>query len=63
MNEQIAASTVQQSSVAEEVSRNVSQVRNEAERCAGASDRMVVSSDDLIHLEHELRQAVAQFRT
>lgn len=63
MNQQIAASAVQQSSVAEEVSRNVSQVRSEAERCAGASDRMVVSSDDLSHLEHELRQAVAQFRT
>ena len=63
MNQQIAASAVQQSSVAEEVSRNVSQVRNEAERCAEASDRMVVSSDDLTHLEHELRQAVAQFLT
>ncbi|HEX5841119.1 MAG TPA: methyl-accepting chemotaxis protein [Pseudomonas sp.] len=63
MNQQNAASAEQQSIVAEEVSRNVMQVRNEAERCAGANQQVVLASDDLTSLEHELREAVAQFRT
>jgi methyl-accepting chemotaxis protein len=63
MNQQNAASAEQQSIVAEEVSRNVMQVRNEAERCAVANQQVVLASDDLVGLEQELREAVAQFRT
>jgi methyl-accepting chemotaxis protein len=63
MNQQNAASAEQQSIVAEEVSRNVMQVRNEAERCAVANQQVVLASDDLAGLEQELREAVAQFRT
>jgi methyl-accepting chemotaxis protein len=63
MNQQNAASAEQQSIVAEEVSRNVMQVRNEAERCAVANQQVVLASDELVGLEQELREAVAQFRT
>jgi methyl-accepting chemotaxis protein len=63
MNQQNAASAEQQSIVAEEVSRNVMQVRNEAERCVGVNQQVVQACGDLAGLEHELREAVAQFRT
>jgi methyl-accepting chemotaxis protein len=62
MNQQIAASAEQQSIVAEEVSRNVMHLRDEAERFAGANQQMVVASDELAGLERELLAAVAQFR-
>ncbi|WP_434007078.1 methyl-accepting chemotaxis protein [Pseudomonas corrugata] len=63
MNQQNAASAEQQSIVAEEVSRNVMQVRNEAEHCVGVNQQVVLACGDLAGLEHELREAVAQFRT
>ncbi|WP_370873811.1 methyl-accepting chemotaxis protein [Pseudomonas sp. FP2300] len=63
MNQQNAASAQQQSVVAEEVGRNVRQVRNEAEHCAGVNQQVVLACGDLESLEHELREAVAQFRT
>nr|WP_158296355.1 methyl-accepting chemotaxis protein [Pseudomonas viciae] len=63
MNQQNAASAQQQSVVAEEVSRNVMQVRNEAEHCAGVNQQVLLACGDLANLEHELREAVAQFRT
>jgi len=62
MNQQIAASAEQQSIVAEEVSRNVMHLRDEAERFADANQQMVVASDELAGLERELLAAVAQFR-
>ncbi|ROM98009.1 hypothetical protein BK656_05850 [Pseudomonas brassicacearum] len=62
MNQQNAASAEQQSIVAEEVSRNVMQVRNEAEHCVGVNQQVVLACGDLAGLEHELREAVAQFR-
>jgi methyl-accepting chemotaxis protein len=62
MNQQIAASAEQQSIVAEEVSRNVMHLRDEAERFADANQQMVVASDELAELERELLAAVAQFR-
>uniref|UniRef100_UPI0030DA0964 methyl-accepting chemotaxis protein n=2 Tax=Pseudomonas sp. EA_35y_Pfl2_R5 TaxID=3088690 RepID=UPI0030DA0964 len=62
MNQQIAASAEQQSIVAEEVSRNVMHLRDEAERFADANQQMVVASDELADLERELLAAVAQFR-
>ncbi|TWC22910.1 methyl-accepting chemotaxis protein [Pseudomonas sp. SJZ085] len=63
MNQQNAASAEQQSIVAEEVSRNVMQVRNEAEHCVGVNQQVVLACEDLAGLEHELQEAVAQFRT
>lgn len=63
MNQQNAASAEQQHIVAEEVSRNVMQVRSEAERCAEVNQQVARASEDLAGLEQELREAVAQFRT
>ncbi len=63
MNQQIAASAEQQSSVADEVSRNVSQIRHDAERAAQANQQTLSASQALATLEQQLRQAIAGLRT
>lgn len=63
MNQQIAASAEQQSCVADEVSRNVSQIRHDAERAAQANQQTLSASQALATLEQQLRQAIAGLRT
>ena len=61
MNLQIAASAEQQSIVAEEVSRNVVHLRDEADRFAEANEHIVSTTHELLLLERDLLAAVAQF--
>ena len=61
MNLQIAASAEQQSIVAEEVSRNVVHLRDEADRFAEANEHIVSATHELLLLERDLLAAVAQF--
>ena len=63
MNQQIAASAEQQSSVADEVSRSVSQIREDAERAAQANQQTLNASQELATLEQQLRLAIAGLRT
>ncbi|OMG66309.1 methyl-accepting chemotaxis protein [Stutzerimonas balearica] len=61
-NQQIAASAVQQSVVAEEISHNVEQVREVAQQGVVTNARMAAASDELARLGSELQQLVQQFR-
>ncbi|CAM4055729.1 methyl-accepting chemotaxis protein [Ectopseudomonas alcaliphila] len=63
MNQQIAASAEQQSCVADEVSGNVGQIRQDAERVAQANQQTLVASQQLAMLEQQLRLAIAGLRT
>lgn len=63
LNQQIAASALQQSSMAEEINQNVEQVRGVAERGATTNSRIAESSAELARLGSELQQMAQQFRT
>lgn len=63
LNQQIAVSAEKQSSMAEEISQNVEQVRGVAERGATTNSRIADSSAELARLGSELQQLVQQFRT
>ncbi len=62
MNQQIAAATEQQSSVAEEISRSIVSVRDVAERSAAAGERNACASQELVRLGENLQQRVGRFR-
>ncbi|MNO08638.1 Methyl-accepting chemotaxis protein McpS [compost metagenome] len=53
---------MQQSAVAEEISRNVEQVREVAEEGVLTNARMATASGELARLGSELQQLVQQFR-
>ncbi|WP_420820167.1 methyl-accepting chemotaxis protein [Pseudomonas citronellolis] len=61
-NQQIAASAVQQSAVAEEISRNVEQVREVAQQGVVTNARMAAASGELARLGTELQQLAQEFR-
>ena len=63
MNQQIAASAEQQSSVADEVNGNVGQIRQDAELAAQANQRTLTASCELTVLEQQLHRAIAGLRT
>ncbi|NWL23828.1 methyl-accepting chemotaxis protein [Pseudomonas umsongensis] len=63
LNQQIAVSAEKQSSMAEEISQNVEQVRSVAELGATTNRRIADSSAELARLGSELQQLVQQFRT
>ena len=62
MNQQIAAAAEQQSSVAEEISRSVTQIRSSADQSAVAMRGNASSSIELAQLGAELKGMVGHFR-
>ncbi|TBV04336.1 methyl-accepting chemotaxis protein [Stutzerimonas kirkiae] len=62
MNLQIAAAAEQQSSVAEEITRSVVQVRDIADQSAAASEETAASSVELARLGTRLQALVGRFR-
>ncbi len=62
MNQQIAAAAEEQGAVAEEISRNVVNVRDISEQTATASDETAASSIELARLGNELQMLVSRFR-
>ncbi|WP_375547412.1 methyl-accepting chemotaxis protein [Pseudomonas ulcerans] len=62
MNQQIAAAAEQQSSVAEEISRSVTQIRSSADQSAVAMRGNASSSIELAQLGTELKGMVGHFR-
>jgi methyl-accepting chemotaxis protein len=62
MNQQIAAAAEQQSSVAEEISRSILNVRDVSEQTASASEETAASSIELARLGNQLQQLVSHFK-
>ncbi len=62
MNQQIAAAAEQQSSVAEEISRSVTQIRGSADQAALAMQDNARSSTELAQLGTDLKGMVGHFR-
>ena len=62
MNQQIAAAAEQQSSVAEEISRSVTQIRSSADQAALAMQDNARSSSELAQLGTDLKGMVGHFR-
>ena len=62
MNAQIASATEQQSSVAEEVNRNISRIHEATVETAAGSEQVAASSRELDSLADQLRNEVAFFR-
>ncbi len=62
MNQQIAAAAEQQSSVAEEISRSVTQIRGSADQAAQAMQGNARSSIELAQLGSDLKGMVGHFR-
>ena len=62
MNQQIAAAAEQQSSVAEEISRSVTQIRGSADQAALAMQDNARSSVELAQLGKDLKGMVGHFR-
>ncbi len=59
---QIATAAEQQSAVAEEINRNVSNIRDATEGTVGAIDQSTVAANDLANLSSDLQRLVGQFR-
>lgn len=62
MNQQISAAVTQQSAVAEQVSRSVVKVRDDAQASAAKASESTAFSDALQNLSVELSQCVTLFR-
>ncbi|MGY4535185.1 methyl-accepting chemotaxis protein [Pseudomonas sp. TE3786] len=62
MNQQIAAAAEQQSSVAEEINRSVTNIRSSADQSSMAMQGTAASSIELASLSHELQGMVEHFR-
>jgi len=62
MNQQIAAAAEQQSSVAEEINRSVTNIRSSADQSALAMEGTAASSVELAQLSQELQGMVGHFR-
>ena len=62
MNEQIASAAEEQSSVAEEINRNVVNVRDIAENTVGNANQTAESSTALKNVAAQLQSLVAEFK-
>lgn len=63
MNIQIANAAEEQSSVAEEINKNVVNITHLVERTAEGSNQTSMSGNELARLSNELQELVSQFRT
>jgi len=61
MNIQIASASEEQSSVAEEINRNITAINAVAEQNAAASNQITASSEELSRLACNLQSHIAQF--
>lgn len=61
-NSQIATAAEEQSSVAEELSRNINNIREIADQASNNADQMATSGDELARLASDLQRLVHQFR-
>ena len=61
-NSQIATAAEQQTSVAEDINRNVTQIRDVSDQSATASEQISTSSQELARLGEDLSGQVAHFR-
>lgn len=62
LNTQIASAAEEQSSVAEEINRNIVNISHVAERNAENAQQTSRASEDLAHLATELQTLVSQFK-
>ena len=63
MNILIASAAEEQSSVAEEMNRNITNINDAAEKTSVGSEQITVSSDDLASLAAQLQGLISQFKT
>ena len=63
MNTQIASAAEEQSAVAEEINKNISNISHVAEQSAEAAKQNSAASEQLARLAEELQSVVSQFRT
>ena len=62
MNEQIATAAQQQSSVAEEINRNVSNISEVADQTSSGAEQIAAAGQELAQLAERLRSSVAVFQ-
>lgn len=62
MNTQIASAAEQQSAVAEDINRNVTNIGNVAHEVAGGADEASAASAELTKLAEQQRRLINQFR-
>ncbi|MFT5234690.1 MAG: methyl-accepting chemotaxis protein [Shewanella sp.] len=62
MNIQVAAATEEQSTVVEEINRNVTEINDITQRTADTAEAVAQASQSLIHLAHRLDTLVAGFK-
>ncbi len=62
MNTQIASAAEEQSTVTEEINRNIVNINEVAEQTSEGAKQAAIASDDLSRLAEELKQLVSQFK-
>ena len=62
MNTQIATAAEEQSSVAEEINRNVVNISDIVDRTAEGASQTSLASEELANLANQLQQLVNQFK-
>ncbi|QYK02196.1 methyl-accepting chemotaxis protein [Shewanella psychrotolerans] len=62
MDEQIATAAEEQTTVAEDINRNIISVRDEAEQAFAANEQTALASGQLAQLGNELQDVVSQFK-
>ncbi|MFW5910412.1 MAG: HAMP domain-containing methyl-accepting chemotaxis protein [Thiohalospira sp.] len=63
MNDQIASSAEEQTSVAEDINRNVTEIATIADRSSEDASQLTASAEELSGLVEELKELVGHFRT
>ncbi|PVY76790.1 methyl-accepting chemotaxis protein [Tamilnaduibacter salinus] len=61
-NSQIATAAEQQTSVAEDINRNITQIRDVSDQSAASANQVSSASDELARLGEDLREQVSRFR-
>ena len=63
MNNQIASAAEEQTTMSEEVNRNIISINSTAEQVASKADQSANSSDELANLAARLQTLIGQFKT